>query len=584
MAMKGVNTTVTLILVTLLTSFGISLAASIDHQFDNLNRLRMEKYDYGKTRIYEYDEVGNRTTNYTMQFMATTQSGSANPSGALTIQEGASRTVYFTPIPHYHVHDVIVDGTSKGAISSYSFSNVPAPQNVEARFAIDRFYLGVTVYWGSYGKVTSSIPGINCGGGMDYDCGETYDYGTSLTLTPVPYNDAYYFTGWAGACSGLGTCTLFMDSTKYAYAYFSIKTFGISTSTVYTPYYIPDSYAQWGVGGTITPSSPTVTYDGYQTLTITPNSGNKITNVKIDGENMGAISSYTFLNVKAPHSIVAQFYYKYNYSVPINIYLNNTNGGNVTSPSGIYCGMGGTVCSNTFDYYTYVKLTATNNVGYGISGMSGASCGYYNYQGVTADENGLPTYKYVCITSAYATQNISYTFSPLTVWPINANPVGAGTISPPGRTYVGVGHGKTYTITPSYGATISDVTVDNVSVGPVASYTFNNISTYHNITATFSCSNLPVRIMRYSCSWGSCRYYYYYYATLQAAYNAAVSGDVIQTVEGLVDNLNANRDISVTVSGGYDCYYTSNYGKTTVMKGTMTTTAGSVSLSNFSLL
>jgi hypothetical protein len=298
------------------------------------------------------------------------------------------------------------------------------------------------------------------------------------------------------------------------------------------------------------------------------------------------VSSYTFVDVKGPHSIIAQFYNLYNYLVPINVAINNANAGYVISPSGISCGMGATICSKSFDYYTYVKLTAMSNVGYGgFMTIPGGACGYLISQSIYQDENGVPQYKTECVTSAWSTQNFTANFSPLTIWPINANPVGGGTISPPGRTYVAVGHNKTYTITPSYGATISDVTVDNVSVGPVSSYTFNNINTYHNITATFSCPNLPVRIGRYSCGgWSGCHWYFTYYATLQDAYNAAVSGDQIYTVEGLVGDLNANRDINVTIIGGSSCGATGNSGKPTVIKGAITTTAGSVELYQIFLL
>jgi hypothetical protein len=563
-----------------------TFAASIGYQYDNLNRLRMEKYEDGRTKIYEYDEVGNRTSNYATQFTAMTQAGSASPSGSITIQEGFPRTVYFTPIPHYHVSNVIVDGTSKGAISSYSFQSVPAPQTIQAQFAIDRFNLRVYSWpWSTGGgKTISSIPGIDCG----VYCSESYDYGTFVTLTAIP-DEKSKFSGWYGYCGGLGLCTLFMDSSKYVYADFTLKTFYISTNTVYTEYYSPtqDPYAKWGIGGAIEPFLSEVTYDGYKTFTITPNSGNKITNVIIDGQSIGAVSSYTFLNVKAPHSITAQFYFKYNNPVPINIYLNNTDGVNVTSPSGIYCGMGATTCSKVFDFGTIVKLTATSNIGYYGGCFSGVTCLYNNTRWVY-DENGIFTIIQDCIINTTTAQNITCSYYPLYIFPINANPMGAGSITPPGRTYTRFGWNKTYTITPSNGATIEDVIVDGVSVGPVSSYAFNNISSSHNITAKFSCPNLPVRLARgntYCGRYGCWTYYYLYsyHTTLQAAYDASISGDKIETVEGLVDNLNANRDIYVTVEGGYDCNYTSSYGKTTVMKGTMTTTAGTVSLWNFTL-
>jgi large repetitive protein len=58
-----------------------------------------------------------------------------------------------------------------------------------------------------------------------------------------------------------------------------------------------------------------------------------------------------------------------------------------------------------------------------------------------------------------------------------------------------------------------------------------------------------------------------YYATLQAAYDAAKSGDVIQLKEGvLAGKLAANRAITVTVKGGFDSSYATNRGGVTVIE------------------
>ena len=61
-------------------------------------------------------------------------------------------------------------------------------------------------------------------------------------------------------------------------------------------------------GGTISPSGTlNVTHGSNQTFTITPQSGYKIWFVVIDGSNYGALTSYTFTNVRAKHTIKAYF-------------------------------------------------------------------------------------------------------------------------------------------------------------------------------------------------------------------------------------------------------------------------------------
>lgn len=60
--------------------------------------------------------------------------------------------------------------------------------------------------------------------------------------------------------------------------------------------------------GSISPSGAvTVKRDESQSFTITPDSGYRIADVKVDGESVGAVASYTFENVTANHTIEATF-------------------------------------------------------------------------------------------------------------------------------------------------------------------------------------------------------------------------------------------------------------------------------------
>ncbi|CAM3400032.1 T9SS type A sorting domain-containing protein [Flavobacterium longum] len=63
-----------------------------------------------------------------------------------------------------------------------------------------------------------------------------------------------------------------------------------------------------GTNGTISPSgTTTVTTNGSQSYTITPNCGYAIANVFVDGVSQGNIASYTFTNVTTSHTISAVF-------------------------------------------------------------------------------------------------------------------------------------------------------------------------------------------------------------------------------------------------------------------------------------
>ena len=66
--------------------------------------------------------------------------------------------------------------------------------------------------------------------------------------------------------------------------------------------------ASAGTGGTISPTGSTsVTSESSQTYSITANSGYTIGSVTVDGASVGAVSTYTFSNVTANHTISATF-------------------------------------------------------------------------------------------------------------------------------------------------------------------------------------------------------------------------------------------------------------------------------------
>lgn len=65
--------------------------------------------------------------------------------------------------------------------------------------------------------------------------------------------------------------------------------------------------ASAGNGGSISPTSATVSHGGSQTFSIVPNSGYHIYDVTVDGVSQGNIGSYTFTNVTSNRSIHATF-------------------------------------------------------------------------------------------------------------------------------------------------------------------------------------------------------------------------------------------------------------------------------------
>jgi len=63
--------------------------------------------------------------------------GSVSPSGSVSVSDGGDLTVSVTPNTGYAIADVLVDGASVGAVTSYALTNISAAHTVSARFVAD---------------------------------------------------------------------------------------------------------------------------------------------------------------------------------------------------------------------------------------------------------------------------------------------------------------------------------------------------------------------------------------------------------------------------------------------------------------
>lgn len=97
-----------------------------------------------------------------------------------------------------------------------------AARNVVADFAIRVHVLSVAKSGAGTGTVTSSPAGISCGA----SCSAAYNDGTNVVLTAAPAQGST-FSGWSGACTGTGTCTVSMTAARSVTA-----TFGLGPQTL----------------------------------------------------------------------------------------------------------------------------------------------------------------------------------------------------------------------------------------------------------------------------------------------------------------------------------------------------------------
>jgi hypothetical protein len=111
-----------------------------------------------------------------------------------------------------------------GACSGSSGCTVAmnAAESVTATFVQD---VTLSVNVTGSGSVTSAPAGINC----PSTCSENLAPGTQVTLTATPAN-GFGFSGWGGACSGVGNCVLTMNAAQSVTATFAQTQYTLDVS------------------------------------------------------------------------------------------------------------------------------------------------------------------------------------------------------------------------------------------------------------------------------------------------------------------------------------------------------------------
>jgi formylglycine-generating enzyme required for sulfatase activity len=190
--------------------------------------------------------------------------------------------------------------------------------------------------------------------------------------------------------------------------------------------------ASAGANGSISPSGTTQVLQGAdKTFTITPNTSSVVGDVRIDGVSVGPVTSYTFTNVQAAHTITATFVAFPDQTITASAGANGT-----INPSGIVTvSPGGT--DKTF--------TITPNLGYKVADVvvDGASLGEkYSYTFTRVSDSNHT----IAVTFAPLGRNIPRTdqllFSAVTESFSGNEPSATGNWAsyvPAGRTFTAIG-------------------------------------------------------------------------------------------------------------------------------------------------
>jgi hypothetical protein len=428
---QGVHTVYegTLQTYTIAANLGYRIA---DLKVDNVSVGPLSSYTfYNITAGHTIDAIFTPIPTYTITASAG-PGGSISPTGSLKVNEGTNHTFTFTPDAGYRILEILIDGISAGPVSTYTFTNVITDHSISVSFLAIPAY-PVDASSGSGGSINPS------GRTMVFE-GSTQ----SFTITP---NTGYQISDVLVDNISVGDVTTYTFS-NVAASHTISASFSIITYTL-------DGSA--GENGSISPAGiRTVNYGTNQTFTFTPNTGYKISNVLIDNVSVGAPSAYTLNNIISDHTITVRF------SLITNTITASAGTGGTISPQG----------DVILNYGANQTFTFTPNTGYSISSVLIDNV----YAGTSS------TYTFNNVISNH-TVSVSYSLITNT---IISNAGTGGAISPLGNISVNYGANQIFTITPDYGYFISDVNADNVSVGAVTSYTFNNVTNSHSISATYT--------------------------------------------------------------------------------------------------
>lgn len=202
--------------------------------------------------------------------------------------------------------------------------------------------------------------------------------------------------------------------------------------------------------GNISPRSPSVNSGEDKTFIIVADEDCRITDVKVDGLSVGIVETYTFSNVTEDHTIEAIFE---NYA-PREFVVNLSDA---------------------------IKMTTTRLAGENVTvtakGTGGKAFSSWTKTGITVPDESIAIF-------AMPKNSVDIRANFVNVYEIGVTSGENGSISPTTQP-AGSGTTHTFTITPDEGYSIRGVWIDGQPSGIITTYTFNNVTENHSISAEF---------------------------------------------------------------------------------------------------
>ncbi|MCX6875819.1 MAG: hypothetical protein NTW21_18720 [Verrucomicrobia bacterium] len=453
--------------------------------------------------------------------------GTISPGGTVPVMIGTSKTFTITPAFGYRVSDVSVTEngatTSKGGVTTYAFNDVQAAGSITVTFAS----LAVVGVGG-----TVRVDGGGTGG--DATVGVYSDPARTALLTAVSADSSGVYE-----VSLPQNATYYLQATKSGFAPSAVLTAVVGTSGqigrdlvftsrryeaenpantfvhCVTPVEAHPNVSGGACAGKDTPdqsggftvNNVTASETGLYAMTVSDGGyADRPSGVKVNGTDL---SGYPFrpatwngagqgtftctvalkagantITIYAPAGEWGPHWDCLDVAIvrvgPANKITSSAGTGGSISPLGdIYMAPG---ASQTFTITPDRYYQVTSVLANGAEVVAGP---------------GTQTYTMVNVAD---TDMIVASFEALTTHTITASAGTGGSISPAGTVVVVEGADQTFTIAASYGYSLAEVVVDTVSQGPMASYTFPNVTTHHTISASFTDlggAKLPIGAVAY---------------------------------------------------------------------------------------
>ncbi|MEN6438153.1 MAG: hypothetical protein ABFD97_06185 [Syntrophobacter sp.] len=282
-------------------------------------------------------------TCYTIQ-ASSSGSGQILPAGSTVFSQDSSTTYTIVPNAGYKIADVVIDGVSVGPSSQYTFANLSNCHTISAVFTPSNAYTIATSIQGSGSISPSGTVSVTAGANQTFAISPAANY----KISDVKVDGVS-----VGAVSSY-------SFTKVAANHTIAATFAPISYTI---------SASIQGSGSISPSGTvSVTAGANQTFAISPAANYKISDVKVDGVSVGAVSSYTFTNIRANHSMIAVFAAKSQPPVA-------NSGPNQVVASGATVTLNGSISTDTAGITSY-RWVQTSGPAVALSNTSASKCSF----------------------------------------------------------------------------------------------------------------------------------------------------------------------------------------------------------------